>query len=357
MKAIEVHGKEARLVLNRAVPKPRPDQLLVKVAAVSLNPTDWKHVSRGAASEGCISGCDYAGTVVKIGDQVTKKFKEGDRVAGVAHGANASNVDDGVFAEYAVVKGDLQMRVPDSLSLESASTLALGISTVNQGLFQKALKLNLPTNPSTKNEVILIYGGSTATGSLGIQLAKMAGYRVITTNSPKNNSFVESLGAEKAFDYNSPTVGKDINAYCKDGLKLAWDTIGLDASAKICAEALSSDGAGARYGTILQAQLPRKDIETVSTIMYTIFDEPFDKFGMHFPRMSEDFESAKDFFSMTEKLLAEGKLKPHPVEVRTEGLAGVMAGLKDLQDEKVSGKKLAYNVSETPNEKITKSFA
>ena len=76
-----------------------------------------------------MSGCDYAGVVVKVGDQVTKSFKEGDRVAGVAHGANASNINDGVFAEYAVVKGDVQVHIPDSLSFESASTFPLGVST------------------------------------------------------------------------------------------------------------------------------------------------------------------------------------------------------------------------------------
>ena len=129
MKAVTIHGKTAKLVLDRPVPSPRPDQLLVKVKAVALNPTDWKHIARGIAADNGLSGCDYAGEVAQVGDKVTKPFKVGDRVAGVAHGANFSNSNDGVFAEYAVVKGDLQVHIPDSLSFESASTFPLGVST------------------------------------------------------------------------------------------------------------------------------------------------------------------------------------------------------------------------------------
>jgi NADPH:quinone reductase-like Zn-dependent oxidoreductase len=86
------------------------------------------------AAEGGLSGCDYAGTVVKVGSNVTKRFKEGDRVAGVAHGANFSNANDGVFAEYAVVKGDLQVHIPASLTFESAATFPLGVSTLTSRL-------------------------------------------------------------------------------------------------------------------------------------------------------------------------------------------------------------------------------
>lgn len=129
MKAVTIHGKTAKLVSDRPVPSPRPDQLLVKVKAVALNPTDWKHIWRGMAPDNGLSGCDYAGEVVKVGNEVTRSFKPGDRIAGVAHGANFSNPNDGVFAEYAVVKGDLQVHIPDSLSFESASTFPLGVST------------------------------------------------------------------------------------------------------------------------------------------------------------------------------------------------------------------------------------
>lgn len=77
--------------------------------------------------------------------------------------------EDGCFAEFAVVKGDIQMKIPDNVSDEEAATLGVGISTVGQGLYQ-SLGLPLPGSGSL-DEPILIYGGSTATGSLAIQYA------------------------------------------------------------------------------------------------------------------------------------------------------------------------------------------
>jgi len=107
MKAIVISPstKDAKLVKDRPLPKLRPDYILVKTVAVALNPTDWKHIAGGVAAENGLSGCDYSGIVEEVGSAVTKRFKKGDRVCGCAHGANFSNTEDGVFAEFAVVKG------------------------------------------------------------------------------------------------------------------------------------------------------------------------------------------------------------------------------------------------------------
>lgn len=148
-------------------------KILVKIHSVALNPTDWKHIAYKLNGPNSMLGCDYAGTVVKVGSNITKQFCPGDRVCGCAHGANFDQPFDGVFSEYAVVKGDLQLHIPSDMSFEQACTLPLGLTTVGQGLYQQALKLNLPTNPVMSNEWVLIYGGSSATGSLGIQFAKL----------------------------------------------------------------------------------------------------------------------------------------------------------------------------------------
>lgn len=179
MKAVVLRGNEAVFDANRSRPQIRPDHVLVKVVAVALNPTDWKGVRAGRAKDGSIIGCDYAGVVEEVGSAVTKPWKAGDRIFGIAHGTNFLNPDDGVFAEYAAVVGDLQMRIPDSLTFQQAATVGLGAMTVGQGLYQHALKLDLPS--ADANEVrnkgpsafVLIYGGSTATGALAIQFAKL----------------------------------------------------------------------------------------------------------------------------------------------------------------------------------------
>jgi NADPH:quinone reductase-like Zn-dependent oxidoreductase len=81
-----------------------------------------------------------------------------------------------VFAEYILLKGDIAMHIPPNISFEEAATLPCGLATVV--VVYKALSLPLPTFPINQEEkkdgrVILIYGGSTATGALAIQFAKL----------------------------------------------------------------------------------------------------------------------------------------------------------------------------------------
>lgn len=85
---------------------------------------------------------------------------------------NVVDHETGAFAEYILAKGGLQAKIPDSLSFEEASTLGLGIATVGQGLYQ-SLGLPLPDESPKERKPLLIYGGSTATGTLAIQYAKL----------------------------------------------------------------------------------------------------------------------------------------------------------------------------------------
>jgi NADPH:quinone reductase-like Zn-dependent oxidoreductase len=171
MKAVEYQEKGVCKVVDRPVPALRDDYILVKVRAIALNPTDCKHVEYAQAAPGCVIGVDYAGVVEEVGSKVTKKFKKGDRVAGWTNGGNRSNRDDGAFAEYIVAKGDIQIKIPDNLSFQEAATLGCGTGTVGQGLYEHSygLELALPSKPTQNKEYVLVYGGSSATGTLGIQ--------------------------------------------------------------------------------------------------------------------------------------------------------------------------------------------
>ena len=171
-KAIIIQDKgKADLVFDRSLPALRDSYILVKTVAVALNPTDWKHIDH-LATPGSLVGCDYSGTVEAIGKGVEKSWKKDDRICGMAHGADSVQLENGTFAEYIVVKGDLQCPIPEEMSFEEAATLGVGISTVGQGLYQ-SLKLPLPTEPAKESFPVLIYGGSTATGTLAIQYAKL----------------------------------------------------------------------------------------------------------------------------------------------------------------------------------------
>lgn len=71
---------------------------------------------------------------------------------------------------------------------------------------------------------------------------------------------------------------------------------------------------------------PRTDVKAHVILAYTIFGEAFSKFGQKFPPMEEHFRLSNMFWSLSGKLLAEGKIKPHPVALGAGGLQGVPAG-------------------------------
>ncbi|POR33097.1 Protein TOXD [Tolypocladium paradoxum] len=331
----------AKLVHDRPIPALRDDYILVKTKAVALNPTDWKHIKFVIREPGPLVGCDYAGVVEAVGPKVTRGFKKGDRVCGVAHGSNALHHENGTFAEYIVVKADLQIKIPDNLSFEEAATLGVGVTTVAQGLYQH-LGLALPTAPVKEPVTILIYGGSTATGALGIQFARLSGYKVITTCSSHNVGQVKALGAEAAFDYKDPDCAKKIREYTNNKLTLAWDTISLPASVQICAESLTSSP-GAKYNALLRIEFPRSDVSVSSTLAYTAFGEAFQIGDNKVPAKPEDLEYASKFWDLTRDLLEAGKIKVHQARVE-HGLEKVLDGLQALEQNKVSGEKLVYTV-------------
>lgn len=340
MKAIKVVEAKKAEIQDVPVPKIRDDYVLVKVEAVALNPTDWKHVDY-LANPGATVGCDYAGVVEEVGSAVQKKFSKGDRIAGFSHGVNSANKEDGCFAQYALSKGDVQMKVPDSLSTEDAATLGVGVTTVGQGLYQ-SLKLPLPTEPAKQPFPVLIYGASTATGTLAVQYAKLSGLEVIAICSPHNWDLVKSLGADATFDYKDPECSAKIREHTKDNLKHAFDCISEGSSPDICANAISSKGGVISY--LLPAKSSREDVVDQSTLGYTVVGEAFTFAGNPIPAKPEDFEFGKMWWSLAEKLFGEGKVKAHPKELRSGGLEGIFGGMDDMRSGKVSGKKLVYKI-------------
>lgn len=113
------------------------------------------------------------------------------------------NPEDGTFAEYIIAKGDICILLPDSISFAEAATLGVGMVTIALGLY-KVLGMPFPTEPKSRLQppsYLLIYGGSTASGTMAIQFAKLSGQTVITTCSPRNFDLVKNLGADLVLDY------------------------------------------------------------------------------------------------------------------------------------------------------------
>ena len=172
MKALKIRGP-AKVALTEScpVPQPRDDEILVRVICVTLNPVDWKSADL-SPTIGATWGIDYSGEVVKVGISVKRPFVPGDGVCGGVFGNNPDEPNNGAFAEYVVVPGDLVFKIPPGMSFEKAATLGIGLSTVGLALYQ-SLKLPLPGSSPSKSRFVLVYGGGTATGTLAIQLLRM----------------------------------------------------------------------------------------------------------------------------------------------------------------------------------------
>ena len=253
--------------------------------------------------------------------------------------ADPTNHDNGAFASTIIAKGGILVKLSENVSFEEGATLGVGISTVGQGLYQS---LGFPLPPATVQEPtsILIYGGSTATGTLAIQFAKLSGLEVFTTSSPHNFDLLKRLGADHVFDYKDPDVAAKIREATNDKLAYVFDTIAEPGSPEISAAAIGSEGG--KYSCILPVKsLPRNDVYINFTLAYTALGE---KYTNQFPRNQVDYEFAVKFWKVTEGLLNSGKIKAHPAEVREGGLKAIPQGLKDLKDGKVSGVKLVYKI-------------
>ncbi|ERT01452.1 hypothetical protein HMPREF1624_02701 [Sporothrix schenckii ATCC 58251] len=362
-RAVVVRGK-GDIALDPAVPTPklRDDYVLVRTTAVALNPTDWKTADllMGGDPIGTRVGCDYAGVVVAIGANVTQPFKIGDRIAGAAHGSNQAQKEDGAFAGYIAVKPDLAIKIPDSLSDEDAASLPVAVTTVGQGLYQ-GLKLAPPEKPLTTPENILIYGGAAVTGILGIQYAKLSGYRVLTAASTKNAEYLKSLGADVVVDYHDTDAAlAEIKKALNGGaLRYSWDCISYPETGDFCAKAMALTPQSLASGpdSLQYYQLLANPIEKLQEIdsrigggmslYYTAFGEAFEKW-MPFEANPTNFQFARQFWASTQKLIDGGKIKPPRVYVNQGGadFEGVLNGLKDLKADKVSGGKLVYTIKQ-----------
>ncbi|KAL9025020.1 MAG: hypothetical protein Q9196_006085 [Gyalolechia fulgens] len=338
---VVIAPQEAKFITDRPLPALRDHHLLVKVVCVALNPADWRAVDFYSAP-GALLGFDYSGIVEEIGQGVTR-FAKGDRICGATHGGNACQLQDGAFAEHIVVKDHIQIHIPKNLSFQQAATLGVGISTVGLSLYQN-LSLNLPNNPIADPISILIYGGSSATGSLAIQFAKLSGYHVVTTCSPHNFDFVKSLGADVVYDYKQPGASNEIRRLTGDHLKIVLDTISIESSAKFCAEAISTEGGV--YTSLLPVTVPRSDVKSDLVLAYTAFGEPFKLGPQSFAAVPDDQAFAASWWLLAEQCLATGKIKVHPPSVREGGLEAVLDGLDLMRKDRVSGQKLVHNVSE-----------
>ncbi|KAF8491583.1 dehydrogenase [Russula emetica] len=317
------------------VPKPGPGQILVKVVAAAQNPTDWKGLGRALkeAKYGGIVGHDFAGVVEELGPDVPEgMWTIGERVAGTVVGAGQAN---GAFSEYLVARAELEVvPIPDGWSFEEAAQLGIAPVTALQCLHET---LQLPSPFETRStaqqpqRTILIWGGSSAVGQYAIQFAKLCGLRVLTTASFKNFDLVKGLGADGVFDYRDEGVVEKIRAATGNALDIAIDTI---SEGKTPAQVTGAIGdKGGKVAIILPYESPRPIVKVTFSMV---------------PELLRRGTDGKWYVDLFKQILATGKVKPVPVLIQPNGLAGVKDGLQYMQDGKVSAQKLTYRISDTP---------
>ncbi len=200
---------------------PRPAatdaRVLVKVAAVAVNPVDT-YIRSGAIRlelpRPFVVGCDLAGTVEEVGPLVTH-FRPGDRVWGSNQGLLGRQ---GTFAEYACVEQQWLYPTPEGVADRDAAALALVAITAHLGLFRDA-RLSL-------GESLFVHGGSGGVGSCVVQMAKTIGARVMTTaGSPEKVQVCRQLGADAVANYKTDDVDAAIKRFAPAGLDVWWETL------------------------------------------------------------------------------------------------------------------------------------
>ena len=197
------------------------NELVVQVHAWALNPADVmiQDTPLPFITYPVVLGEDIAGTVETVGTAAASRFKAGDRILGFARGAGIGKPEQGGFQDYVILEHTMACKIPDSLSFVDAAVFPLCIVSAANGLFSREY-LGMPfpkANPPSTDKSVFIWGGSSGIGSNSIQLSKAAGFEVITACSPSNFEYVRTLGADKVFDRNTPSVIDDIAAELDKG--------------------------------------------------------------------------------------------------------------------------------------------
>lgn len=253
----------------------------------------------------------------------------------------------GTYAEYTIVPASTTFPLPPNIPLELGAGLPLSFMTAALALYQY-LGVPLPTTLDTagdpnKKIPILIWGGATAVGAYALQLAKLSRLGPIITVAGNGIDYVRSLNvADYIIDYRNDDVAQQIlDAAGSAEIKIAFDAVSGHGSYERITEVLLSSGGGHINMVDPPTDGSWKFPETVK------FTRTFVSSAYHVSHNSiseeqayADGEFAYFFYRYLSHLLADGRFRPHPVEVLPNGLNSIANGVQALFDGKVSAKKL-----------------
>jgi NADPH:quinone reductase-like Zn-dependent oxidoreductase len=193
-------------------PRPGPGELLVRVRAAGVIPTElgWyptSHTKTGEKRTRAVPSHEFSGVVAAVGEQVGS-LEVGHEVFGMNDWYS-----DGAMAEYCIAPYFGVAPKPRALTHVEAASIPISALTAWQGLFDHA-KLQ-------SGEHVLVHGAAGAVGTFAVQLARFQGARVVATASADNAEFVKSLGAERVIDYRASRFED-----CVKDMDVVFDTVG-----------------------------------------------------------------------------------------------------------------------------------
>ena len=197
-------------------PAPRANEILIKVRAAGLNPTDWKHRATGGflGEPPFVLGWDVSGVVEAVGVGVAR-FKAGDEVFGMlsypwGHGSHA---------EYVAAPARAFVHKPAAVDHVQAGALPLVALTAWQALVE-----NADVQPGRR---VLVHAAAGGVGHVAVQIAKARGAYVIGTASAGKHDFLRELGVDEAIDYRETDFAEAV----KD-VDVVLDTLGGETGLK-----------------------------------------------------------------------------------------------------------------------------
>jgi putative PIG3 family NAD(P)H quinone oxidoreductase len=242
--------------VERLVPEPAADEVLIRVAAAGVNRPDiFQRRGRYAPPPGAsdIPGLEVAGVIEALGPGVTA-LQLGDQVCALVSG--------GGYAEYCAAPAPQCLRVPRGMDIVTAGAIPETFFTVWSNVFQRGRL--------TQGESIIIHGGSSGIGTTAIQLAKARGARVFATaGSPDKCAACEGLGAERCINYRDGDFVTEVRALTGGrGVDVILDMVGGDYFARNI-DALAVEGRLVEIATLhgVKAEL---NIQTIMGRRLTI---------------------------------------------------------------------------------------
>ncbi|KAF2722569.1 GroES-like protein [Polychaeton citri CBS 116435] len=307
---------------------------MVRVKAAAFNPADWKSIDHGhrVTEWPFVPGIDGSGIVEAVGDKV-EKVVVGDEILAIF----SPNDRSGSFQEIAITHEMTVAKKPASWSFEEVAGLSVCYFTAVIGL-GIGLKTSLPFLKGGPREgfepsSVLVVGASSALGAATVQVLRLVlpEARILATSSPQHHDHIASLGVDKSFDRNSPSLVEEVKRATEGskGVEAIIDLVGAGREERYLFETFASDGPQ-KYAQVWTGE---DAIEVPSGVDSTMF-----KAG-DFPEL----QGSQNIMLSLQNLLAESKYKlPIPIYNLGQGHTGFANGLEMIR-KGVSGQKLVAN--------------